>query len=242
MPLFSLQTVAFAIPILAQFDWEQVFYVLIPLVYVAAQFFGSDKKKAEKRKDESPPASEQKADPSERLRRVQEEVRRRIAEAREEARAATAPDREELREARDAGRSRAPESPRMEPPPALREESPPPVPPVPRREPAAAAARLPEGDLSPIERQLREQRERVARSRERREAAFAQAHDIEGQAVRVKRRPWDSSRPSREGAVRDQVLGMLASAESARSAIVLSEVLGPPKSLRSGDSFGHSID
>jgi hypothetical protein len=203
-------------PLLAEFDWSQVFYFLIPLVYVAAQFFGGDKEKKSKEagKPTSPEAQDQ-------LRKVQEEIRRKIAERQEEMRRAIEGDvdrpiaRSPMEQETSAPEPSEPEWARER-----REAQPPPV----RREPAPVAAQ----PVNSLERQLREQQEHLKKARQARAAAFAEVRSKEtGRAS-----PSRGRRQGRTGSTRDAVLSALGDPGSARTAIVLSEVLGPPRALR----------
>src|SRR5690554_2271386 len=68
---------------LADLNWSDLFYVLIPVLYVVTQFLGSKEDKAKKGGQEDSPAerkrrAEDAAERAERRRRIQEEIRRRI--------------------------------------------------------------------------------------------------------------------------------------------------------------------
>ncbi|MFP4282043.1 MAG: hypothetical protein ACLFR7_08800 [Opitutales bacterium] len=219
---------AFPLPLLAQFDWGEVFYFLIPLAWVALQFLGNKKEKG----DEAPPQEQTsqpaaEAEKEDRLRRVREEIRRRVAEQQQER-------QREL----EGGQPRPVPSTEpvnweeREPPP--RRGVPPPVPAAARRE----AARSPEPPSAPaapatqfathsdLENRLQEQRRRLRESKEARSAAKLKATEIGA----VDRSWAVEALPI--AALRGEVLADLSSPLAARKAIILSEILGEPRALR----------
>ncbi len=239
MFFFLLQIRSLALPVLAEFDWNQVFYFLIPLVYVAAQFFGGDKKKKKTLEDEGPEVPQPQAEGSDRLRRVQEEIRRRIAEQRAGAdEAQEVPDAPVPSLRRESSYDPARRSRAHQPAP---EAAPPPVPVAPRTEYRQPVPRPAESGDSLVGR-LRQQREQLAKSRVDRDAAFSKAREISGvRSSRAGTRGREAPVGIEAGPMRDHVLASLATPESARVAFVLTEVFGLPKSLRSveEDPMGH---
>lgn len=226
--------------LLAEFDWNQVFYFLIPLVYVAAQFFGGDKDKEAKKKaaDGKTPSAEVQ----DRLRKVQEEIRRKVAERQEEMRRAAegaeAPSAARADSARPMTGDYDPTLPEW----AQRNAGSQPTtrvnpPPIPRRSDLQPEVTLPpvppmEPQESSLDKQLREQRSRLERARLEREAAFAKTRDA-ASAVRVA-----AGKSAHVSSVRHEVLLGLRSPVAARTAIVLSEILGPPRATRPFEERG----
>lgn len=228
--------------VLAEFDWNQVFVILVPLLYFAAQFFGGKKEK-----DDKPAPSKGGQDgksageaAQERLRRVQEEIRRKIAERQEAMRGG------ESESAEDSEHAGPP------PVPTPRRGYDPNVPEWAQRRSSAESARAPsrsessrssrptpppvpvesgasEGGESSLDRQLREQRERLARAKREREAAFAKTAGALSEA-----RSWEisTSQERARGSSRRALLEGLSSPAAAREAILLREVLGPPRALQ----------
>ena len=224
--------------LLADFDWSQVLYFLIPLVYVAAQFLGGDKDKKGKPGTDGKPATN---DPQDQLSRVREEIRRKVAERQEQMRRAMTGEGERADEQKAPARVPGGYDPTLpewaqrrdtrtvseleERKPAPVESAPPPV-------PVQAPPLVPQEN--PLDRQLREQRARLAKARSVREAAFAEARKLaQNKPVRGGGR---SIFPV--GSTRGQVFAALGSPNAARTAIVLSEVLGPPRSMRGLEERG----
>lgn len=221
-------------PILAEFDWNSVFVILVPLLYFAMQFLGSAKK--DDKENSAPPGKGGQPDPSaqERLRRVQEEIRRKIAERQEQVRRVMEGEDPRETPAAPPAQTYDPNRPEW----AQRRESPPPrpatssmprssqPPPRPAPEPAPMPSRPMENAL---DRQLREQRERLARAKREREEAYAKASGLLHRAM-----GGNTGHPHHgaHSSARDAVLVALHSPQAARNAIVLSEILGPPRATR----------
>ena len=221
-------------PILAEFDWGQVFYILIPLVYVAAQFFGGEKEeKGGGAKGKKGGSGGEEISAEERMRRVREEIRRRVAERTGET---ETPEPRPLAPASSrSDRSYDPSRPDgMGQRGELRRSSvPPPVP------PAAPAPAEPRDGVDGLEKQLAQQRKRLAEMRQENAAARERARAIvregEGRTARF-RRPAKVAVVAVAGSAstRDQVQGLLRDKASLKTAFVLTEVLGRPVSMRSG--------
>lgn len=224
---------------LAEMDWSVLVYIALAVGYAVVQFLRS------KGNEEGGNASERKVsgDPAaeERMRRIQEEIRRKIAERR----AGSGPSSVET----------APGPRPQEPPPrydpfaperSRQERSAPSQPaPVNRPEPVVEPVReplvsVPAPSEPSVEERLREQRRQLAKAKREREAAYGRALEIERKAGYSRRDNWGASGSEAvqtEGTVRDQVIAALKNPESARSAFVLLEVLGPPVSSKQEDRF-----
>lgn len=211
-------------PVIAALDWDSVFYILIPLVYVAAQFFTGDKKKGGSKSAEAKPGS---AEAQERLRRVQEEIRRKIAERQAQmnqeqggpsapapAQPASPSRRYDPNLPEWAQRGEAQEAPPRPPPtPVASRPTPPPTP---------AASRAED-----YERRLREQQALLRETQRKREAAFAQTHGAGSRQSRI-----DSMSIGGIQEPSSSIVEALHSPGAARQAILLREILGPPRALR----------
>jgi hypothetical protein len=214
-------------PLIANFSWDDVLYFLIPLIW-AIQFFLPNKDK-EKGESEDTPQRREAADAAqERMRKVREEIRRRI-EAQREGGASPAPlerqeapsPQPELQSAHEhvydptkpdgQGRQRAPR------------------PQVQRAEPVAQPEPVFSSEPSPqekLQQRLSEQRERLAEARKTREAALkrTEKHIKAAKSTPV---PVPSG-----GDLRSEIFATLGSPTAARKAIVLSEILGEPRSSK----------
>lgn len=222
-------------PPLLAFDWGDLIYGLIPVLWIISQFLGN--KEDKEKKEESTPDD---AEVAERRRRIQEEIRRRIEErkAAAEGRPVQAPEAafagDEPRPAEPRERPRydptQPERPSREP---ARPVMPTPAPvsrpaerPVELRPQVAASERADSGQS--IEARLAEQRERLAESEKAHLDAQKRAARIARQHIADERDAADIAKPlTHATAVRAQVLASLASPAQARAAIVLGEILGP---------------
>lgn len=206
---------------LADLNWSDLLYGLIPILYVVAQFFGGNDEKG--KKGDSPAERKRRAEDeaarAERRRRIQEEIRRRIT--------GEAPPNESTAEP-----IRRPAQPQARPEPQLsRHAEPEPAAPRPQQ---PATTRADGGYGGDIEHQLANQRKLLEKARTARTAARQQAADITKNAVGPATNDiYGTDRsPASTGDLRNNVLQSLRSARDIRAAFVLGEVLAPPISER----------
>ncbi len=212
---------------LQNWNWTDLLYGLIPLLYILSQFLGS---KEEKKEDSDSPETQQRkreeeAALAERRRRIQEEIRRRIAG--EDAVS------EPAKQPQAAPRKTAPARSlhdQRQPDPAARRTSPQANPS--RSMPASDVSRTSDGGYgNDIEARLARQKEALRRSQREHEAARKRAAEIGSEIGSIAQA---GQAPSNVGAsaVRKEVLAAIRSGQNLRSAIVLAEILGPPVSQR----------
>ncbi|MCC5841119.1 MAG: hypothetical protein JJT96_13460 [Opitutales bacterium] len=255
LPLHITELVALSI------DFEVLAPVIFIILYFISQFLGGgDKEKKAKKKQEKREAAERgkqspmdsaeaEADEEARARRIREEIQRKIAERR-------------AAENAGGGQQQAPVSTRRYDPnlpehaqrrdfsgsPDIAREVPERLPPrrvEPTQTPTPAPRRIadqePRVRASSFENAMAEQRRNLERASQAREEAFRQARSIErGVAATNLRLVEAHEARSAErraalltpAALRREILDELRDPETARKAIVLREVLGPPLGAR----------
>lgn len=230
-------------PLLLALDIGDLLYVVLPLLWVVGQFFTN--------KNEDEKSKPNEAEMAERRRRIQEEIRRRI-EAQRSGRGNTTGESssrttEIPRSSTDEpGRmspqtsSPAPTRPRYDPMRSETEQRRPSTPREPMPE-TVAPRRQPEPVVTSAEREpsiqerLAEQRKRLAEAEQVRREAMEKAasmgrrhtHEAPTAMTSSSTGGWNTDLP-----LGDQIRAALENPEAARSAIVLSEILGPPMALR----------
>jgi hypothetical protein len=242
-------------------DFEVLAPVIFIILYFLSQFLGGgDKEKKAKKKQEKREAAQRgkqspmdsaqaDADEEARARRIREEIQRKIAERR-------------AAEGAGGGQQQAPtSSPRYDPTlpehaqrrdfsssPDIAREVPERLPPrrvEPTTPPAPAPRRVAEQEprvrANSFESAMAEQRRQLERASQAREDAFRQARSIERGVAATNLRLLEA-REARSAerraalltpdALRREILDELRDPETARKAIVLREVLGPPLGMR----------
>jgi hypothetical protein len=236
-------------PLLFAFDLGDLVYIILPLLWVAGQFFASKKEEEEKPSE---------AEMAERRRRIQEEIRKRIEAQREnkgassgsdsghanshpanEAQARTRTEEPRRTSLPSQPTAERPETPRYDPYRAEQDQR--------RRQPEpsqTAPTPAPSTPGSSIEERLAEQRRRLAEAERMREEAFAKASSVTSHVPKSHSRRKEKSAPAFGGwdfdaPMGDQLRGALSNPAAARTAIVIGEVLGPPVGLR--DDIGERL-
>jgi hypothetical protein len=204
-------------PLIANFSWDDVLYYLIPLIWVL-QYFLPGKKKGEDEPD-APEQREAAEAAQERMRKIREEIRRRVEAQREGGAAVATPE------------APAPRQTLVEPVRKTEERSVPRVlQPAPvRREVVADPMPTTFGQPNPqdeLHERLREQKARLVEAKKAREAALRQT-----QKNLKKAKQSNVAIPS-TGDLRSDVFATLQSPLAARKAILLSEILGEPRSIK----------
>ena len=206
-------------------NWSDLLYGLVPILYILSQFLGSkgEKKSEEEKAADQQHRQQQEAELAERRRRIQEEIRRRIA-----------------------GETPAGDAARRTPEPASSE----PVHPLAPARPVPTPLRTPpvhvpsqvapsEAYESDIERRLAAQREELKRARSARAAARRQADaitagamagDLSQGAGEISAQGAASKPGTKE--LRSDILQAVRSHRNLRTAVVLTEILGPPVASR----------
>ncbi|NQY32922.1 MAG: hypothetical protein HRT56_07100 [Coraliomargarita sp.] len=216
---------------------DNLFEILIPLIFAAVYFFGNLFSKGQEEDTPSPrpqgrdPETYEETEYEQRQRRIQEEIRRKIMERRgqvqgpatEEPRSVLVEDlRNRRREVQERTKERQAQQREIVEKPH-------------HHEPEVDAS-VPDGfswDASDnvYERQMEEQRRQIEATKRQAEALKRQAAAAEKKAAANRRvRRQSSSRGLLSGPVRES----LRSPEAARAAIIYKEVLGKPVGLRDG--------
>lgn len=195
--------------LIANFSWDQVLYYLIPLIWVL-QYFLPGKKKDEEEQPSAPEQREAAEAAQERMRKIREEIRQRVESQREGGSTPGHPPvMTQPQQERPAVSTLRPQFEEQEV----------------AVEPAAMTFDQP-NPQDELQERLREQQARLKEARKAREAALRQTKETLKQA-----KSSSVSNPVR-GDLRSEVFATLQSPVAARKAIILSEILGEPRSLK----------
>lgn len=196
---------------------ENIFEILVPLIFAAIYFFGNMMSKKEA---DSPPSKRQRPTEEEeaiqaRQREIQEAIRRKILERRGGSKAPSEAPQSE----RPGGYPRRPE-PRPEPVSSV-----PPEPEVVTSSPVAGSFSW-DSSGNAYQEQMKERERQIEETRKQAEAIRKQAGALSTSVQRSSRSPRRSGR-SFSGPLRSR----LNNPGDARAAILYAEVLGPPLGL-----------